>query len=174
MDSWWQTALIVFGVNWLLNIILIEFFALRPLKNVINVDEDRDSKYPAFRRLDTKYMRRIYLFPICHFGILKLIIVFFVIFAMAGCMTLVACGLKKDEECRGWRRKLNMVFVHIVSRAIIWGTCGAFWINEERPESICYKKYLGDSWEPDYDEMRCGTVISNHGAFIDSLVHASC
>lgn len=96
MDSWWQTALITLSINWFLNILLIEFFALRPIKNIINVDEDRDSKFPAFRRLDTKYMKRIYLYPICHFGILKLIIVFFVIFAMAACMTLVACGLKKD------------------------------------------------------------------------------
>lgn len=119
-------------------------------------------------------MRRYYLYPICHFVILKLVIVFLVIFAMAGCMTLVACGLKKDEECKGWRRKMNLVFANITSRTIIWGTTGAFCIVRERPDGVCYKKYLGDSWEPDYDGMHCGTVISNHGAFIDSLMHASC
>ena len=61
------------------------------------MDEDRDSKFPAFRRLDTKYMKREKNLPLSdllvrsrHFGILKLIIVFFVIFAMAACMTLVA------------------------------------------------------------------------------------
>ena len=67
-----------------------------------------------------------------------------------------------------------MVFAHINARAIIWGTTGAFCVKRERPEGICYKKYLGDSWEADYDGMRCGTVISNHGAFIDSLMHSEC
>lgn len=147
---------------------------MRPLKNVINVDEDRDSKYPAFRRLDTRFMRRIYLFPICHFVIIKLMVVFLVIFICAALMTLVACGLKPDEECRGWRRKANCLFANIVSRTIIWGTTGALCISVERPDGICYKKYLGESWEPDFDGMHCGTVISNHGAFIDSLMHASC
>lgn len=37
---------------------------------------------------------------------------------------------------------------------------------------MCYKEYLGPDWKADYDGMRCGTVISNHGAFLDALVHS--
>jgi hypothetical protein len=169
-----STWVVIFFVNWIANILLIEFAALRPIKKIINVDEARDSKFPPFRRLDTKFMSRLYLYPICHFCIIKLIIVFGVIFFVAGGMTLVATGLKETEECRGWRRKANRVLAHIVARAIVWGTTGALFVQRERPENVCYKKYLGPEWKPDYDGKHCGTVISNHGAFIDSLVHAEC
>ena len=36
---------IVFFINWLINILAIEFLALRKIKNIINIDEKRDSKY---------------------------------------------------------------------------------------------------------------------------------
>ena len=169
-----STWVVIFFVNWIANILLIEFAALRPVKRIINVDEARDSKFPAFRRLDTKFMNRLYLYPICHFCIIKLLIVFGVIFFVATSMTIVSTGLKPEEESRGWRRKANRVLVHIVSRAIVWGTTGALFIQRERPEGVDFKKYLGPDWKPDYDGKHCGTVVSNHGAFIDSLVHAEC
>lgn len=169
-----STWVVIFFVNWIANILLVEFAAIRPVKNIINVDEARDSKFPAFRRLDTRFMKRLYLFPVCHFCIIKLIIVNAILFVIAAAITVVATGLKENEECRGWRRKANRVLAHIVSRAIVWGTTGAFYIQRERPEGICFKKYLGPEWKPDYDGAHCGTVISNHGAFIDSLVHAEC
>jgi len=42
----------VFFVNWAINIIALELTVFRKLRSVIKVDEGRDSKYPAFRRLD--------------------------------------------------------------------------------------------------------------------------
>ena len=45
----WYT---IFLVNWIVNILVMEFIALRGYKPILNVDEARDSKYPAFRRLD--------------------------------------------------------------------------------------------------------------------------
>ena len=38
---------------------------------------------------------------------------------------------------------------------------------------MCYKKYLGPDWKPDYDMTRVSTVISNHSSFLDVPLHAS-
>ena len=54
----------------------------------------------------------------------------------------------------------------------MWGFTNSFSIHVERPENVCYKEYLGPDWKADYDGMRCGTVISNHGAFLDTMVHS--
>ena len=45
-----STWVVIFFVTWIANILLVEFAALRPIKNIINIDEARDdSKYPVFR-----------------------------------------------------------------------------------------------------------------------------
>ena len=170
MNYW----IIAFFVNWVLNIIAIEFFVFRKLRLVFEVDEARDSKYQAFRRLDTKYIKRMYLFPICHFAILKFVILNVIILLMAACITVVYLGLKDKEECKGWRRRANRVFCAIISRCAVWTFTSTFNITVERPTNVCYKQYLGPTWEADYDGMRCGTVISNHGSAYDSFMHAAC
>lgn len=168
MNTW----VILFLVNWIVNIIAIEFSVFRKMRHVLNVDEARDGKYPAFRRLDTKYIKRLYIYPICHFSIIKFIIVHIVVFTFAVVITLVSWGLKENEECKGWRRKVNRVCCAIISRTIVWAVTSSFYITVERPKNVCYKEYLGPTWKPDYDGMRCGTVISNHGSAYDSLMHA--
>lgn len=170
MNIW----IIAFFVNWAANILAIELTVFRKLRSVLEVDENRDGKYPAFRRLDTKFIKRMYIYPICHFCILKLLFMHLVLFVMAACITMVSFGLKDKEECKGWRRKANRVFCAIVSRVAVWCFTSAFSITVERPKNVCYKKYLGPTWEPDYDRMRCGTVISNHGSGYDSFMHAEC
>lgn len=111
------------------------------------------------------------MYPLCHFSIWKILAVMSVVLLMSVFMTIGAYGLKDKEECKGWRRKANRFFCWILSRAIIWGFTGSLTIKVERPK-VCYKEFLGPDWEPDYDGKRCGTVISNHGAIIDSLMHA--
>ena len=59
-----MTWLYIFLINWLLNILAIEFLALRKIKPIINVDEARDSKYPAFRRTDIGWFNRPWLYLI--------------------------------------------------------------------------------------------------------------
>lgn len=41
-------------------------------------------------------------------------------------------------------------------------------IIENRPK-ICYKKYLGDDWEPSYE--RPGSIVSNHQCWLDIMMH---
>jgi 1-acyl-sn-glycerol-3-phosphate acyltransferase len=48
---------------------------------------------------------------------------------------------------------------------------GIFYVSNSRPQ-VCYKKYLGPNWEPDYDWKRCGSVVCNHTSFLDIMTHA--
>ena len=60
-----MTWFFLFMCNWLLNIVVIEFLAIRKLGNVIKVDEERDEKYKAFRRNDVKFFSRWWLYLTC-------------------------------------------------------------------------------------------------------------
>lgn len=165
--------LYIFLINWALNILLVEFLVIKKLKNVIKVDEKRDSKYAPFRRLEVRFFKRRYLYPTCHFVLVKLITVFTVIFSCAFLSKIVMLGMKEGETTRGWRRFANRWIVATFCRVTIWGAGGALWVNYSRPK-VCYKKYLGPDWKADYDGHRVGTVICNHSAFLDSMVHGIC
>lgn len=74
----------LFLINWLIGILLVEF-SLYKTKVVRKVNEDRDSKYPAFRRVDVHKWKR----PLLYIGAVLLpikvilsfcIIVFYVTF----------------------------------------------------------------------------------------------
>lgn len=43
-------------------------------------------------------------------------------------------------------------------------------MTKDRPK-VCYKKYLGPDWKPDYDG-KCSATIANHQTFGDVFVHA--
>jgi len=58
MDFWLK----LFFINWFVNILLVEV-ALSKLKVIIDVDEERDDKYKAFRRDDVKWFNRLWLYP---------------------------------------------------------------------------------------------------------------
>jgi len=64
-------------VNWILCILAIEFFVIRKVQKALKIDEARDSKYPAFRRLDLGWFNRPWLFMTCHFALLGNFLVFF-------------------------------------------------------------------------------------------------
>jgi hypothetical protein len=99
--GFWLNA---FLVNWLINIIIIEFFAIRKLKNVINIDEKRDSKYEAFRRTDTFWYSRLWLYPTCPFVVIKLAFTFLNIFICAAWATICNYGVEKGEPVTGIRK----------------------------------------------------------------------
>lgn len=159
----------VFLVNWLVNILIMEFLAIRKLKNVININEERDSKYEAFRRTDTKWYSRFWIYLTCPFVLIKFIFVFTIIFYCAAWSSLCNIGLKEGDVPTGLRRWLIMTNFWITSRIVCWGV-GTTWISYEYPKT-CYKKWLGPDWVADYDKESAGTVICNHSAFHDSMLH---
>ena len=81
----------LFFINWFINILLVEY-ALQKLKNIINVDEKRDSYYAAFRRNDVKWFNRLWLYPTCHMAFIKIVATFICIFFTSSTAAMLVYG----------------------------------------------------------------------------------
>ena len=153
--------LTIFIVNWLLNILAIEFLALRKIKPILNVNEQRDSKYKAYRRLDVKWLNRPWLYLTCQFSIVKITFAFAQLFICGVVSKFMVIGLKKDDPITGIR--------YFIMRFTQWWTsvvvlfCGSsnIWTTY-RKSTVCYKKYLGPDWKPDFNWRNSGCVVANH------------
>ena len=161
---------ILFLTNWALNILLVEFFALRKLKSIIKVDEARDRKYQAFRRTDVKWFNRLWLYPLCHLALAKIILAFSSIAVCGILINLCMLGLKKDAPITGIRYKVIRVILWVTSVIVLWCACSCVWVKTTRPK-VCWKQYLGPDWKADYDSKHCGSVVANHASFLDSALH---
>lgn len=53
---------------------------------------------------------------------------------------------------------------------MFYGGCSNVWTTFEKPK-VCYKKYLGPDWVPDYDPKHCACVVGNHSSFFDVPIH---
>ena len=162
--------IIAFIINWAINILIIEFLAIRKLQPLINVDEKRDAQYPAFRRNDLFWFNRPWLYLTCPFMLFRLTCVFSSLFICAMLCNLAVLGHPKVDPIRGWRYALIRV-AQFVTSVIVLACSGVFWLQLNKSQ-VCYKKYLGPDWKPDYDWRReCGCVVSNHTALHDTFVH---
>ena len=168
LSSFWFK---VFIINWIMNIIAIEFLVIRKLQTVIKEDEKRDSKYKAFRRDDIKWITRPWLFMTCHLSIIRISIGFMAMFGLSFVSQLVTKGLKEDEPIKGVRYVIMRIASWCTGVTVLFMGSGCIYVHGERPK-ICYKKYLGTDWEPDYDYKRCGSVVSTHSSFLDIMCHA--
>ena len=162
--------LVLFFLNWGLNIFLVENFAIQKLKHVIAVDEKRDQKYHAYRRHDTKWFSRWYLYLTCHLTIWRFLYAFFTIFVCAAICNLAVLGLPKDQPATGLRYLM-------IRAAIFWSAsstlfCGTslVWVHK-REVDVSYREYLGPEWEQDYDSTHCATTVINHQSFLDSVIN---
>ena len=132
----------IFIINWVLNILLIEFMAIRKLKKIITVDEARDSKYQAFRRLDTDYFSRKWLYMTCHFAFAKVFLSFFIVLAGGLVQTSVTIGLEEGKPMVGFRYFMMRVVNYIMAKILLVTSASCIWVYQEKP-FFCYKKYLG-------------------------------
>ena len=166
-----RTYVIAFLINWLVNILIIEFFAIRKLKPLIKVDEARDSQYPAYRRNDVFWFNRAWLYLMCPLMLIRIFAAFFTAFICAIICNLAVMGLRKEDSIRGWRYAVIRV-TQFVGCLIVLASCGIIWYSKNRP-TVCYKKYLGPDWVADYNwRHQCGCVISNHSSLLDTFVHS--
>lgn len=74
---------------------------------------------------------------------------FFCLFLNMLFSKIIVIGLKDDDPVVGIRLTLCRIAYYLMSRIIILAM-GCYWITYERPK-VCYKKYLGEDWEADYD-----------------------
>jgi len=119
MEFW----LNVFLINWFINILLVEY-TLAKLKGIIEVDEERDQKYKAFRRDDVKWFNRLWLYPTCHFTFVKLCSVFLMLFFTSTWATASTYGQDLTKPITGIRRWMVRVNFYWSSRYIMWAASG--------------------------------------------------
>ena len=167
----WQKA---FLVQWFVLILVYEK-VLRKMKPLFDKkNEELHKKYPGFRRDDKKYFKsRLWNYIglatwLPRFGIT----VFGWIF-QGICALILMIGLKKDKngsplEVKGIRYALMRIIQWICCRLVFVGPC-CVWVKPVR-NKICYKKYLGKDWKPDYDGF-AGSMVANHTCFLDPFVH---
>ena len=160
----------MFFINWFVNILVIEILAIRKLETVANVDEARDSKYPAFRRYDTFWYSRLWLYPTCHLMLFKFILCFTAIFMCALFGNIISLGLKPNDPVTGIRYAGMRLACYLTARIVVAGM-GCYWITLVRPK-VDYSEYLGPDWKPDYEKKGTATVISTHSSFADTAMHA--
>ena len=163
----------VFLANWIVNILLVEFLGLRKLKPIFKSDEKTDEKYHAFRRLDKRWFSRPFLYMLCHLTLLRVFLAFFALFGMATVCNIASIGWDMSKPYTGWRKKLTTRAAFLTGWWISLMTTGSLKLWKSKPK-VCYKKYLGPDWKPDYDTTRCGTIVANHQSFIDTMLHSQC
>lgn len=100
----------IFFVNWLVNILAMEFLAIRKVKKIIKVDEVRDSKFEAFRRFDIAWFNRPWLYMTCHLSLIKLVVSFGALFISGAVGQILVMGEGEDYTIQGVRYFIMRLF----------------------------------------------------------------
>jgi hypothetical protein len=90
-----------FIINWLLGIISVEY-ALHKNKVLRKVDENRDSKFPAYRRTDVHLWWRPLLYLGCWMTLPKLILLGGFLPILGTYIRVVLIGNKKGTHFKKW------------------------------------------------------------------------
>lgn len=155
-----------FLLNLVLGIALIEY-ALHKTRGPRKVVEERDSKYPAFRRTDVQYWTRARLYRAAPYIFPRIIIsiILPIIYVLIVKITLI--GNKRGEPNPVWKTKIFKYTAIWFSRAAGMVAAGLFKITHERVK-VDYSKYLGPDWQPTY--TGASTYVSNHSCWLDILI----
>ena len=165
----WQIPVYLLAFNAVLGLATAEycFYSTRLARKV---DEERDSKFPAWRRLDTPWMKRIYVYPMAatlaplRIELFLLLVVFY--FAIATVSHFVCyCGRADKRGCPnssvqrllGWIAYLWMLILGI--------------IPQQRFIEADYSEWLG----PDYLKTQklpetIPTIVANHSSAFDIFI----
>lgn len=170
MSLLWIHAIIWPCVNALVGILAFEW-CWHVTKPIREIDEARDSKYPAFRRNDAKNWRRWKFYPgAMTFFVFRL---FLAIFNLLLCyiLTKIICAGANIESGRpitGCRCKA-IRYLYLVQARIEMLAFG--YRFKTRKLDFDYSEYLG----PDYKETmklpkKISTIVSNHSSWFDPLL----
>lgn len=135
-----------FIVNFILGVLTIEY-ALFKVKAPRNIIEERDSKYPAFRRTDAIYWTRprLYLAAPILFPRFVLSLILPAIYAIVVQILLV--GAKRGQKNPAWKTWIFKELAKYMSRIMAVVACGIFYYKHDRINKD-YSKYLGPDWKP--------------------------
>ena len=132
---------------------------------------DRDKKYAAFRKTDAFHaesiLYRLILYMMTPF--IPIRFVFGTSVAVWCCVSakfVLLLGGSTPETLNSVQTWL-IYGINKVAGFLLLQCFSIMWTFKSRPK-VCYKKYLGPDWKPDYGLSGC--LIGNHQSFTDMLV----
>ena len=155
-----------FWVNTIIGIILIEY-ALHKCRAVIKVDEERDSKYSAFRRYDVKHWKRWRLYLAAPFLPARCILAILHLFVLYIFIRVINFNMTETNPPSEFQKWLTVEISKLIKRSQLLCAGGMIWITKKYLD-VDYKKYLGPDWTP--TTRGPSTIVSNHSCWMDILV----
>jgi hypothetical protein len=164
--TWWKALLVG---NAVLGYSLLEL-AWRLIPRYLTPNEDRDSRFPAFRRLDCANWQKwmfipgaVTLFPI------RMVVSLGTLVVLVGWLRISMMGHKwGTEPLSGWRLKANY-YGYMVSTWLI--VSSSFMTMKLHHVDFDYSEHLGkDYLKTQVLPKKVSTIVSNHMAWLDSLI----
>ena len=164
---WWQAALVV---NALIGLSLLQL-SWGLVDRYLTKNEERDSHFPAFRRLDTHLWRKWMFVP----GAMTIYIVRGLIslgslFWLAMWLRIVMIGHEMGKNpLKGLRLWANFLAYKIASWLII--KASGITVTKHVVNELDYSKYLGKDYLKNQKlPKKASTIVANHQAWIDNII----
>lgn len=84
------------------------------------------------------------------------------------CLHIIGIGHDPKQKIKGIRYILVRLVNRVLLRFFVISIGNVAWISQKQVD-LCYKKYLGPDWKPDFDSA--STVVANHQCFMDPFIH---
>ena len=155
-----------FLVNLVLGILLIEY-ALFKVRSPRKIVEERDSKYPAFRRYDAIYWTRPRLYIAAPYILPRFLLALFLPALYCFFLKVILIGSKRGQKNPAWKTAIFKWLAKYMSRLMVMVSGGLFFYKHERINKD-YKKYLGPDWTPKFEGA--SSYVCNHSCWLDILI----
>lgn len=150
-------------------------YAWASVKPIREVNEERDSKYPAFRRWDAAKWRKWKFYP----GAITImpLRVIATIFLILLCYIFIRIGtighsFKGDKPIRGWCRNIVISYTMKFFNSVLLLSLGC-WSWKTKVE-FDYSEYLGPGYRANLvGPKHISTYVSNHTGWIDIVTMIS-
>ena len=121
-------------------------------------------KFDAFESCDKKFISRWLLYPLMWTLTIRAIL--FVLWLTIHMLCIYTCsiGYVKGTKLSSCRKTILTVLNVCCNRVTLFIMGQVLWVKKNKPE-VCYKKYLGEDWKPEY--RNSSTIISNHTSLMD-------
>ena len=141
------------------------------MRRSIDVDEERDSQFPSFRRLDVQHWKRASFYPGAFIWLVpRFLAVFAVLFGEGSIFRIlyVGSGVSYEKPLSGTRRWIYDSVMKY-SNSLLCLLCG-YTASHVYEEEVDYSLYLGPNWKSnEFKGKRVSTRVSNHIGILDVL-----
>ena len=140
----------------------LQIAKISKFKSKTEEQKKRDENYKAFRKTDLNLDEHLWARVLFHLTCFTIIPRFLLGWGAALAnfifLRLLYIGGGDPANCHPIQKTLTVWASWITGRFIMLTFC-TFWVETTYPK-VCYKKYLGPDWKPEYDGAGCR--VGNH------------